>query len=48
MLMRIDSCDELISDVCNGTLTYVDMCDIANKSLGVDIILGYWVICEYI
>ena len=39
--MRIDSCDELMSDVCNGTLTYVYTCDIANKSLSFDITPGY-------
>ena len=47
-LMRIDNCDELMSDVRNGTLIYVYTCDIANKSLGFDIAPGYWVICEYI
>ena len=45
-LMRIDSYDELMSDVCNGTLTYVYTCDIANESLDFDMTLVYWVICE--
>ena len=45
-LMRIDSYDELMSDVRNGTLTYVYTYDIANKSLDFDMTPGYWVICE--
>ena len=48
MLMRIDSCDKLMSKVRNGTLTYVYTCDIANKSLGFDVSLGYQATCEYI
>ena len=44
--MRIDGYDELISDVRNGTLTYVYTCDIVNKSLDFYMPLGYWVIYE--
>ena len=32
-LMKIDSYDELMSDVRNGTLICVYMCDIANECL---------------
>ena len=46
-LMRIDSYDELMSDVRYGTLIYAYTCDIANESLDFDMTLGYWVICEY-
>ena len=45
-LMRIDSYDELMSDVRNVTLTYVYTYDIASKSLDFHMTLGYWVICE--
>ena len=44
--MRIGSYNELMSDVCNGTLTYVYKCDIASKSLNFDMTPGYWVVCE--
>ena len=46
-MIRIDSDDELMSDVRDGILTYAYTCDIANESLDFDITLGYWVICEY-
>ena len=45
--MRIDSYEELMSDVRDGTLTYAYTCDIANESLDFDTTPGYWVICEY-
>ena len=45
-LMRIDSYDELMSDVCDDTLSYTYTCDIANESLDFDMTSGYWVICE--
>ena len=45
-LMRIDSYDELMIDVRNGTLTYVYVCDITNESLDFDMTPRYWVICE--
>ena len=45
-LMRIDSYDELMSDVRNGTLTYVNTYDIANKSLDFGMTPGNWVIRE--
>ena len=46
--MRIESYDELVSDVRNGTLTYIYIytCDIANESLDFDMTPGYWVICD--
>ena len=43
--MRIDSYDELMSDVRNGTSTYVYTYDIANESLDFDMTSGYWAIC---
>ena len=45
-LMRIDSYDELMIHVRNGTLTYVHTCDIANESLDFDMTPGYCVIYE--
>ena len=44
-LMRIDNYNELMSDVRNGTLTYVYTCDIVKESLDFDMTLEYWVIC---
>ena len=44
-LMRIDSYDELMSDVRDGTLIYTIICDIANKSLNCNMMPRYWVIC---
>ena len=46
-LMRIDCCDDLMSNVHNGTVTYVNTHDIANKSLDFDMTLGYYVICGW-
>ena len=40
-LMRIDSYDELMSDVRDGTLTCAYTCDIANESLDFDLTLRY-------
>ena len=40
-LMRIDSYDELMSDVCDDTLTYAYTCNIANESLDFDMTPGY-------
>ena len=40
-LMRIDSYDELMSDVRDVTLTYAYMCDIANESLDCDMTPRY-------
>ena len=45
-LTRIDSYDELMSDVRNGTLIYVYTCDVANESLDFDMTPGHWVIYE--
>ena len=45
-LMGMDSYDELMSGVCNGTLTYVYTCDITNESLDFHMTSRYGVICS--
>ena len=45
-LMRIDSYDEMMSDVHDSTLTFTYTCDIANESLDFDMTPRYRVICE--
>ena len=46
MLLRIASFDNLIVDVCVGTLTQAYTCDIVNESLNYDMMPRYCVICE--
>ena len=46
-LMRINSYDESMSNVRDGTLPYTYTCDVANESLDFDMTPGYWVVCEY-